>query len=136
MSDLPTKVTGRVAEPYGPDELVIEALDEEALRKARDRNVARVRLLWSRRRLLMRAALAGLLLATAIAFLIPKRYRSTAELMPPDQASGSGAAMLAALSSQVGGGLAGMAAGAPGMENTGAVCIGVRPEGTVGGQRV
>jgi uncharacterized protein involved in exopolysaccharide biosynthesis len=131
LSDLPAKVTARVEEPYGPDDLVIEALDEEALRKARDRNVARVRLLWSRRRLLMRAAVAGLLLATAIAFLIPKRYRSTTELMPPDQSSGAGAAMLAALSSQVGGSLAGMAAGALGMKTTGALFIGILQSDTV-----
>jgi uncharacterized protein involved in exopolysaccharide biosynthesis len=117
---------------YPPDALVIEAVDEEALREARERSVMRVRLLWSGRRSMMRAAVLGLVFAAAIAFLIPKRYQSTAELMPPDQSSmGSGAAMLAALSSRVGGGLMGLAQNALGMKTTGALFIGILRSDTV-----
>jgi uncharacterized protein involved in exopolysaccharide biosynthesis len=52
-------------------------------------------LLWRRRHFLKRVLLAGLLVSTAIAFLIPKRYVATAQLMPPDFNSSS--ALLAAL---------------------------------------
>lgn len=131
MSDLPAKVAPRGEETYGPDELVIEAIDEEALREARERTAARVRLLWNNRRFLIRATVWGLVVATALAFLIPKRYKSTAGLMPPDQTMGSGAAMLAALSSRFSGGLANMAEGALGIKTTGAMFIGILKSDTV-----
>jgi uncharacterized protein involved in exopolysaccharide biosynthesis len=131
LSDLPTETTTGRERTYPPDELVIEAINEEALREARERSMARVRLLWKNRGLLVRATVYGLLIATAIAFLIPKRYKSTGLLMPPDQASGSGAAMLAALSSQVGGSLAGMAESALGMKTTGALFVGILQSDTV-----
>ncbi len=131
MSDLPAKVAARGGEAYGPDELVIEAIDEESLREVRERTAARVRLLWDNRRFLIRATLLGLILATAIAFLIPKRYKSTAELMPPNQSLNSGAAMMAALSSQVGGGLAGLAESALGVKTTGALFVGILKSDTV-----
>jgi uncharacterized protein involved in exopolysaccharide biosynthesis len=117
-------------EPHRPDELLIEVVDEQALREARERNAARVRLLWSKRRFLLRAAILGLVVAAVIAFLIPNRYTATAELMPPNQSSG-GAAMLAALSSRVGGGLASMAESALGVKTTGALFIGILNSDTV-----
>lgn len=58
--------------------------------------VANAAVLWAGRRTLLRATAVGLLAGLAIAFLIPKRYTSTARIMPPDN-SGSSAAMLAAL---------------------------------------
>jgi uncharacterized protein involved in exopolysaccharide biosynthesis len=63
-------------------------------------------LLWEHRRTLFKVTAIALVLSTAIAFLIPKRYESTARLMPPEQPS-SGAAMLAALAGHSLGGLAG-----------------------------
>lgn len=131
MSELPTETTPGRGRIYPPEDLVIDAIDEEALREARERTAARVRLLWKNRRFLMRATVAGLVLATAIAFLIPNRYTSTAELMPPDQSAGSGTAMLAALSSQVGGGLANLAESALGVKTTGALFIGILRSDTV-----
>lgn len=131
MSELPPNLVARRDEAYGPDDLVIEALPEEALREARERTAARVRLIWERRRFLLRAAAAGLVIATAVAFLIPKRYTSTAELMPPNQSSGSGAMMMAALSSRVGGGLAGLAENALGIKTTGALFVGILKSVTV-----
>ncbi len=68
------------------------------------RRVAWLRLLWDERRLLGRATVLGLVLAAIIAFLIPARYQCTARLMPPDQQSGSGLAMLAAFAGRAGGG--------------------------------
>jgi uncharacterized protein involved in exopolysaccharide biosynthesis len=67
-------------------------------------------LLWSRRRLLARVAAISFLAGLILAFLIPKQYKSTASLMPPDQQS-TGALMLAALSEHLGslGALSGLA---------------------------
>ena len=58
--------------------------------------VVNVAVLWDRRRLLARVSAIALVASFAIAFLIPKRYESTARIMPPEN-SNSGTAMLAAL---------------------------------------
>jgi uncharacterized protein involved in exopolysaccharide biosynthesis len=68
--------------------------------------VRNANLLWEHRLTLVRVAGAALILSAAIAFLTPKRYESSARLMPPEQPS-SGAAMLAALAGHSLGGLAG-----------------------------
>lgn len=62
----------------------------------REKTIALLRLLWSQRIVLYRTLAAGLLAATVIAFVIPKKYTSTTRLMPPDEAPG-GLAMLASL---------------------------------------
>jgi len=113
-----------------PSELWLEATDESALAEAHERMAARMRLLWNSRGLLIRAAILGLLAATAIAFLIPKRYKSTAKLMPPTDTFGS-AGKLAALSSQLGGAAAETAASALGVKTTGALFIGILRSNTV-----
>ncbi len=52
-------------------------------------------LLLKRKRTLARAALVGLVLSVALAFLLPKEYESTVQLMPPDpQTSSSTLALL------------------------------------------
>ncbi len=66
------------------------------------RAVAGQRLAWEHRQFIFRSTIAGLLLSILIAFLIPKRFQSTARLMPPDQGSSSGMAMLAAASGKIG----------------------------------
>jgi capsule polysaccharide export protein KpsE/RkpR len=48
------------------------------------RAVTAIRLLWVRRRLLLKLSLAGLILGTLIAFLVPKKYQSSTRLMPPE----------------------------------------------------
>ena len=60
-------------------------------------NAAWLLLLWEHRQFLRRWLLRGLAAAVLIAFIIPKRYESTARMMPPDPQSSSGTAMLAAL---------------------------------------
>jgi uncharacterized protein involved in exopolysaccharide biosynthesis len=98
-----------------------------------ERQARVLRLLWDRRKLLMRAAAIGLVASTLVAFLIPKTYTATAELMPPDQQSNSGIAMMAAMAAKAGSlpgaaggsGLAGVAGDLLGMKNTGALFIGV-----------
>src|SRR6185437_7113037 len=86
----------------------------------REQTIAGLRLLWNERRFLCRAIGLGLVAATAVAFLIPKKYTSTTQLMPPDQGSGSGLAMLASL--------AGKAAG-PSLGALGGELLGVKTTG-------
>ncbi|MGB7600550.1 MAG: GNVR domain-containing protein [Candidatus Sulfotelmatobacter sp.] len=86
--------------------------------------LARLRLLWDERRSIARVTLAGLGVATAIAFLLPKQYRSTVQLMPPEPPSSS-ANMLAALSAKAGNGIGAMAGGLLGGNSTGALFVGV-----------
>jgi uncharacterized protein involved in exopolysaccharide biosynthesis len=131
LNDFPVKTPAASDESYVPEGLVLEAMDEESLREAHERTAARVRLLWNNRRVLIRATAWGLIVAAAIAFLIPKRYKSTAGLMPPDQSMGSGAAALAALSSRAGGGLASLAESALGVKTTGAMFVGILKSDTV-----
>lgn len=83
--------------------------------------LASLQLLWDRRQLLLRTAIWALLISTVIAFLIPRRYESTASIMPPDSLSGNGGAMMAMLADKASPGLAAMAGSMLGMKNTGAL---------------
>jgi len=102
-------------------ELFVEELES---RLARERQAGRLRRLWTARVLLFRAAAAGLILSTLIAFLIPKRYTSTTLLMPPDNPSGAGLALPAALSNQLAG-VAGLAGNVLGAKNTSDLFAGI-----------
>jgi uncharacterized protein involved in exopolysaccharide biosynthesis len=114
-----------LAEPL----LVLES--EEDIRARREKRIAKFLLLWSHRRILARAALVGLVAGAILAFLIPRDFTSTARLMPPDQSSSEGSAMLAALAGRAGGTLTGLAANALGMKTTGDLFIGVLESNTV-----
>jgi capsule polysaccharide export protein KpsE/RkpR len=63
--------------------------------------VSNASLLWEKRRTLARTAGISLVLALAVAFLLPKQYESSARIMPPGNSMG-GAAMLAALAGRGG----------------------------------
>jgi len=78
-----------------PDE--ISLIEAGEARERRQRTVAKFRLLWERRRLLWWVFLCGTVVSLALALLIPARYQSTVQLMPPDQQSG-GAGILSTLS--------------------------------------
>jgi uncharacterized protein involved in exopolysaccharide biosynthesis len=104
------------------DELSVQ---EVPLEEVRERQAKLLRLLWDSRRDLLRAAAVALVASTLIAFLIPKSYTSTAQLMPPDTQSSSGLAMMAAMASKVGGGLGSVAGDLLGMKSSGALFIGV-----------
>lgn len=69
----------------------------EVAQPAPRRTVARLALLWRERRFLFRCAAIGFLSSTLLVFLIPVRYTSTAQLMPPDQVGEGLASTLAAL---------------------------------------
>src|SRR5690348_16786517 len=96
-----------------------------------DAVIARLRLLWDRRRFLLRCCATGLLVATIVAFLIPKRYESTTRLMPPDDKSGSALAIAAELSGKVPGGLSALAGDALGLKSNGALFMGILSSRTV-----
>lgn len=94
-------------------------------------------LLWHRRRLLARVAAISLVLSLAIAFTIPKRYKATARIMPPEQ-QGLGAMMLATLAGR-GGGLGALGALAGDFysgHSTTALFTGLLRSGTVSGHLI
>ncbi len=101
------------------------------IHEANGQSIARLRLLWDHRRFLVRIAAWGLLFATIIAFLIPKRYESSTLLMPPDDQSGAGMMMLATLSGKLSGGLGSMAGDLLSMKSSGDLFIGVLRSRTV-----
>jgi capsule polysaccharide export protein KpsE/RkpR len=82
--------------------------------------------LWERRRLLATVVGLGLLASIGIAFVIPKQYTSTAQLMPPDQQTFASSSTITALS---GLGSSLLAAGGGGgllsQRTPGTTCIGI-----------
>jgi uncharacterized protein involved in exopolysaccharide biosynthesis len=92
-----------------------------------------LRLMWSHRRMLYRVTLYALIASTLVAFLIPKRYETTARLMPPDNQSSSGLLMAAA--SMTGGassgGLGGLASDVLGLKSSSDVFVGILGSRTV-----
>jgi capsule polysaccharide export protein KpsE/RkpR len=81
----------------------------------------RLWLLWQNRHVLFRFTLWALLMTTAVAFVIPKRYASTTRLMPPDNQSNSGIALLAAMASKGGVGPGALAGDLLGIKGSGAL---------------
>ena len=111
------------------------SLEELEYRDFRVNLVERVRLLWNQRRLLTKAAGVGLIVGVLVAFVIPKEYRASVQLMPPDNQSNAGM-LAAALAARVGGGGAVSGLGATagdllGIKNSGALFIGILHSRTV-----
>src|SRR5262245_6048918 len=98
-----------------------------------DKIVERLRLLWDERRVLWEALVGGLVVGLLVAFLLPKHYESTAQLMPPDTSDSSGMAMMAAMASGggTGSGLGAIAGDLLGLKNSGAVFVGILRSRTV-----
>jgi uncharacterized protein involved in exopolysaccharide biosynthesis len=92
-----------------------------------------LRLMWSYRGMLYRVSLYALIASTLIAFLIPKRYETTARLMPPDNQSSSGLLMAAASMTGGGaaGGLGGLASDVLGLKSSSDVFVGILGSRTV-----
>jgi len=107
----------------------------EESRAARRRFIGRLRLLWDERQFLLRLACAGLAASTLVAFLIPKRYVATTQLMPPDSHESTGLALLAGIAGGQGGGqmggLGAVAGDLLGLKTTGALFVGVLRSRTV-----
>lgn len=88
--------------------------------------------LWPRRYWLGRLTFAGLLVSTAIAFVIPKQYQSIVTLMPPEPQSLSGAAMAATMAGATApSGPAGLASALFGSKSTGETFVGILQSRTV-----
>ena len=98
--------------------------------------VAWLWLLWGQRRWLVRVALYGLLVSTVIAFVIPARYQSTSQLMPPDNQSASGLAGIVASMSGSVGGFGGMASELLGLRSTSDTFVGILSSRTVQDQLI
>jgi uncharacterized protein involved in exopolysaccharide biosynthesis len=95
---------------------------------SRERILERLRLVWAKRRFVWHCVLAGFLVATPIAFLIPSEYESTARLMPPESQQGGGLALMAMLGGGQNGGSGGLgtlASDLLGAKTTGAVFVAV-----------
>jgi capsule polysaccharide export protein KpsE/RkpR len=101
-----------------------------------------IRLLWSHRKLLRRVTLYALATTILLAFLIPKRYEATTQLMPPESVSGGALAMLGTIgargseSSGLGGSIGGAALGGVArdllnLKSTGALFVGILYSRTV-----
>jgi len=82
-----------------------------------------------RRRELFVWMIVALVVSSAAAFLIPKRYKSTTRIMPPD--GPNPAAMLAAVAGKIPAGLSELAGGALGMKNTGPLYVDLLQSRTV-----
>lgn len=96
----------------------------------------RAMLLWQHRTMLARVTVISFIVSLLIAFLIPKEYKSTASIMPPDQNS-TGAMMLAALFGHTGlGSLGSLASGLLGGHGTTALYVDLLESGTVRGHLI
>ncbi len=97
----------------------------------------RAMVLWKHRRILTQVTGISLLVSLAIAFIIPKEYKSTTSIMPPDQQSSS-AMMLAALASHSPGlgALGSLASSFPIGHSSSALFIDLLRSGTVTGQLI
>jgi uncharacterized protein involved in exopolysaccharide biosynthesis len=96
-----------------------------------EESIVYLRLLWGHRRLLSRVALYALLASTLIVFLIPARYESTSQLMPPDSQSASGLASAVAAMTGAAGGLGGIAGELLGLKSTSDTFVGILSSRTV-----
>jgi uncharacterized protein involved in exopolysaccharide biosynthesis len=128
----PTGTKSQVEEPLQP--MIDDPAEEQLFSpEARAKTVEQMRFVWSRRGFLGKSFGIGLLAGLVIAFLIPVRYESTAQLMPPDSQSGSTAMMMAALTAKAGAtsSLGSVAGDLLGVKSNGALFVGVLGSRTV-----
>lgn len=92
----------------------VEVQDEDLATTGEPRLIAVIRLLWPKRAGLAKAALAGLVVGSIVALLIPNTYQATVRLMPPDSSSISGGGTSSALLGLVLGGGSGSSGGSSG----------------------
>ncbi|MGA8310936.1 MAG: Wzz/FepE/Etk N-terminal domain-containing protein [Terriglobales bacterium] len=116
-----------------PSQLPLQevALEEVEFREFRENSIERLRLLWNQRSFLAKVAGLGLIVGVLIAFAIPKEYRASVQLMPPDNQSNAGMLFAALAAKGGGGGLGAIAGDLLGIKNSGALFIGVLRSRTV-----
>ena len=131
MDETRTTTETRIEPRSRKGEILLEVESAAAI----DWGVEKLRLVWNRRRFVWKSILVGLLLGTAIAFLLRPEYESYTRLMPPDDQSNRGLAMITALAGKSGGGggagMAGMAGDLLGVKTTGALFVGILASRTV-----
>jgi capsule polysaccharide export protein KpsE/RkpR len=102
---------------------------------AGERALPNARVLWANRKPLRKSLLVGLAVGVLIAFVIPPRYESTVQLMPPDNQSSGGMAMLAALVTRsttgTGMGMGNLAGDLLGVKSSGALFMGILKSRTI-----
>lgn len=106
-------------------ELPEPLLTEADVHANREKSIERLRILWKQRGFLFRVVGVGLIGTIIIAFLIPNKYTSTTRLMPPDQQSSSGLAMLASLAGKPSGSLGELGSQLLGLKTTGDLFVGI-----------
>lgn len=97
--------------------------------------VTNATILWTYRRVLLRTMVISLLISVLIAFTLPKEYKSSARIMPPNS-SNVGTAMLAALAGRAFGGMSGigsLAGSLFGGNNSSPLFVDLLRSGTVAG---
>jgi len=99
--------------------------------RAREKRIARARILWEHGRTLLRACICGFVISILFSISLPKSYEGTAKLMPPESSSGGGAALLAALSSRGAGMLGSLAGDLLGVKGNGPVFVEILESRTV-----
>ena len=122
MNQTGTKPQTEVVLEPAPGEISLGELPQE---NTSQRQAEWLRMLWDHRRLFLRAGAIGLVCSLLVAFVVPKQFTSTTQLMPPDAQSSSGMALMAALASKTGNGLGAVAGDLLGMKSSGALFIGV-----------
>jgi capsule polysaccharide export protein KpsE/RkpR len=98
----------------------------------------RASLLWRHRKMLARVTAIAFVVSFALVFFIPKQYKATASIMPPDQQN-SGALMLAALARGGGSGMGSLgtlASSLLGGHTTTALFVNLLESGTVRGHLI
>ena len=102
---------------------------------SREKTISRLSLLWSERQFLYRCLAIGVVLSAIIAFLLPVRFTSTSQLMPPDQAGAGVASMLSALS-KAGGELGALGSDLFGLRTSSDLFVGILHSRTVQDQLI
>jgi capsule polysaccharide export protein KpsE/RkpR len=131
------KYTGTSSRRSVPDELpqsdFSDAPKPAENARSNERALTSLRLLWAHRGMLYRVSLYALLASALVAFLIPKRYETTARLMPPDNQSSSGLMMAAAAMTGGGssGGIGALANDVLGLKSSSDIFVGVLGSRTV-----
>ena len=105
MSASSNKTTPEALRALDIDQLLAQRLRQDQ-QENRDRKIARIGLLWERRKLLGKFLAWGGAVAMLIAIVIPTRYAATTRLMPPDPPAGQGMTLLAGLVGKMGANLA------------------------------
>jgi uncharacterized protein involved in exopolysaccharide biosynthesis len=118
-----TKEAPFSAEPLALDQDI--RLGGAELRAGRERRIQQLRLVWGKRNILLRWTLSAALIATILAFALPKRYTATVQLLPPERKGGSAAILAAALGGGSSEALPAMAQNLFGTKTSGALFMGV-----------